>query len=410
MFHFSILSHILSVSEDIQQFRRNLIGSSRNVDETLCQSISIQHNKTTTHGFSKDLDNSSAPKDSNNSNCNKVDTSPSVSSNSCKDSIKVSRKTNSTSEHPRAHMKTYNNIPDDPSAPTYPPRSPSSDIVPNELPPCHLYPKLSRSGAAEGNCIDQLDGHIENPKDRYAIGYLPVGSTEDRIPKKACKSIAPEYVSENAKLAKTHDFRTAPGLTSETNGIHDLLANSDSHLKDIIHCSSSSSVSSIGSDSSSARESLSDAVSIISCSSSGYGSEQNDIISDFDSILGPEFLSLNRNHKFSNERGFRDKQHSAHNTKSNFIRPVCNNKKSNSTPFHQFLNGKQSDSGSAAYCLNSENDQASHSSEFPDTKRNSSLQFSIQNFGKDNIFPMPRKKEDILTIERLHELRDKICL
>ena len=371
------------------------------MDETLCQSNSIQHNKTTTHGFSKDLDNSSAPKDSNNSNCNKVDTSPSVSSNSCKDSIKVSRKINSTSEHPRAHLKTYNNIPDDPSAPTYPPRSPSSDIVPNELPPCHLYPKLSRSGAAEENCIDQLDGNIENPKDRYAIGYLPVGSTEDRIPKKACKSIAPEYVSENAKLAKTHDFRTAPGLTSETNGIHDLLANSDSHLKDIIHCSSSSSVSSIGSDSSSARESLSDAVSIISCSSSGYGSEQNDIISDFDSILGPEFLSSNRNHKFSNERGFRDKQHSAHNTKPNFIRPACNNKKSNSTPFHQFLNGNQSDSGSAAYCLNSENDQASNSSEFQHTKGNSSLEFSIQNLGLYNIFPMPRKKEDIMTIERL---------
>ena len=379
MFHFSILSHILSVSDDIQQFRRNLIGSSRNVDETLCQSNSIQHNKTTTHGFSKDLDNSSAPKDSNNSNCNKVDTSPSVSSNSCKDSIKVSRKTNSTSEHPRAHMKTYNNIPDDPSAPTYPPRSPSSDIVPNELPPCHLYPKLSRSGAAEEDCIDQLDGSIENPKDRYAISYLPVGSTEDRIPKKACKSI----------------------VSSEANGIHDLLANSDSHLKNIIHCTSSSSVSSIGSDSSSARESLSDAVSIISCSSSGYGSEQNDIISDFDSILGPEFLSSNRNHKFSNERGFRDKQHSAHNTKPNFIRPACNNKKSNSTPFHQFLNGNQSDSGSAAYCLNSENDQASNISEFQHTKGNSSLEFSIQNLGLYNIFPMPRKKEDIMTIERL---------
>ena len=124
---------------------------------------------------------------------------------------------------------------DDPSAPTYPPRSPTSDIVPSELPSCHIISATSKDNKGNEN-IYQVDGSAENPE----TGDLS-------------SLILPD--------------RRDPDIMV-------LLDESNQLSKNISHSSSSSSVSSNGSRaSSSVRESMSDTVSIQSSISSGYGSE-----------------------------------------------------------------------------------------------------------------------------------------
>jgi len=123
---------------------------------------------------------------------------------------------------------------DDPSAPIYPPRSPTSDIVPTELPPCHvLSPKAF---LAENTNMCQVDGNAEIPINKELPSSVILHQTEKDIM---------VLFDESNKLPKN-----------------------------ISHSSSASSVSSNGSRaSSSVRESMSDTVSIQSCNSSGYGSE-----------------------------------------------------------------------------------------------------------------------------------------
>ena len=123
---------------------------------------------------------------------------------------------------------------DDPSAPIYPPRSPTSDIVPTELPPCHVL--SAKAFLAENTNMCQVDGNAEIPINKELPSSVILDQTE--------KDIMVLFDKSN-KLPKN-----------------------------ISHSSSSSSVSSNGSRaSSSVRESMSDTVSIQSCNSSGYGSE-----------------------------------------------------------------------------------------------------------------------------------------
>ena len=171
----------------------------------------------------------------------------SKSINMCSENNSSPERTQNTSSEMVKHTS------DDPSAPTYPPRSPTSDIVPTELPPCHILPAISKAYLAEDSNMCQVDGNAEIPK--------------------------------NIEITKSI-------ITDQEKDIMVLFDGSNQMSKNVSHSSSSSSVSSNDSRaSSSVRESMSDTVSIHSSNSSGYGSESFDNNYDPDCKASAEILS-----------------------------------------------------------------------------------------------------------------------
>lgn len=152
-----------------------------------------------------------------------------------------------------------------------PPRSPTSDIVPNVLPLRHVYQRTSHPNKPSEERIYQVDGSIENPNERNVILQLSGANMHHNILEKSCIASAVPLTS-----ALCHDIAddltTFRGTSVERN--EDILTKPPCMSISIRHSSSSSSVSSIDSRSSSSlRGSVSDSVSTFSCSSSGYGSE-----------------------------------------------------------------------------------------------------------------------------------------
>ena len=234
----SILSRIISVSDEIQQFRKNLVeqhsASQKSLPESVRRELSernqsnpnirqLSNNRESRSGD----DNAMTPDKENN--VNKGETENKISSGiRCTESNASLEQTQNISSEKVKHTS------DDPSAPIYPPRSPTSDIVPTELPPCHVL--SAKAFLAENTNMCQVDGNAEIPINKELPSSVILDQTE--------KDIMVLFDKSN-KLPKN-----------------------------ISHSSSSSSVSSNGSRaSSSVRESMSDTVSIQSCNSSGYGSE-----------------------------------------------------------------------------------------------------------------------------------------
>ena len=195
-----------------------------------------------------------------NVNIDKITESTStITSNSCTENDSSIEHTQNRSPDIMKHIS------DDPSAPIYPPRSPTSDIVPTELPICHIFAGASQTNLLEEGYMQQVDGSVESPDNKELIASVVSDKGDEDI------------------------------LT--------LLNESKQMSKDIRHSSSSSSVSSGGSRaSSSVRESMSDTVSIQSSNSSGYGSEFFEISSECDYRASSEILNytLNKVYKSDN--------------------------------------------------------------------------------------------------------------
>ena len=275
IFFFSILSRILSVSDEIQQFRKNLINQQpisprgspktlrREGSETNTKSLNLRH-ESNREEKGRQINRARLP---GNKNVKDIDinidgmttSTPETSRPRCTENDSSIEHTQNTSPDILKHIS------DDPSAPIYPPRSPTSDIVPSELPSCHIFAGVSKTNLLEEGKIQQVDGNVEGADNKELIVSGVCDQGEDDI------------------MA---------------------LLNESKHLsKSIRNSSSSSSVSSVGSRaSSSVRESMSDTVSIHSCNSSGYGSEFFENTSEFDYKGSSEILNytLNKVYKSDN--------------------------------------------------------------------------------------------------------------
>ena len=162
--------------------------------------------------------------------------------------------------------KMCNSNSDNPTTPVYPPRSPTSEIVPNGLPIRHCYPNSTLAKDTE-KPIHQVDGSSEAPIEclnRYindnTLDLTKVLSVNDRPDRMTVKSTA---LNLPLPLCPTGSFSDAD-LEISVGTESDIL--------------SSSSVSSIGSRSS-VTGSMYETVGNISrrSSSSDYGSELNEI-------------------------------------------------------------------------------------------------------------------------------------
>jgi len=260
---FSILSRIISVSDEIQQFRNNLIRqqstSLRSSPKSVRKEFSL---KNAIDPDSQQISENKEPKieqfkhiripnEKNESDVkiSNIDTEGCITHT-------MSTKNDSSLIHTQ-HISNdiLKHTSDDPSAPTYPPRSPTSDIVPSELPSRHIISTTSKNNQGNGD-IYQVDGSAENPE----TGDLSSLILPDR---------------------RDPDIMV---LIDESNQLS----------KNISHSSSSSSVSSNGSRaSSSVRESMSDTVSIQSSNSSGYGSESYENYTDHYNIHSNLYKSDN---------------------------------------------------------------------------------------------------------------------
>ena len=179
--------------------------------------------------------------------------------------IKISKAVVSGSmDCPSVSNKTSHQTSEDPLTPTYPPRSPTSDIVPTEFPLRHLYPK-SRMFQGNEDHIHQLDGNIEAHNERHLIHHESGEKIKDNLSIEMCSA------SNDSSQTTSHDRRCPPVLIS-------------------LSTNSTSSITSRSS--SSTRGSMSDTVSIVSCSSSGYESEHNECTSESDYRSRSENVSL----------------------------------------------------------------------------------------------------------------------
>ena len=266
--------------------------------------------------------------DPNTANCEMVNTRTAHPITKCPDILmNTSKAVNSSSTHSCTVPKEISDqTSEDPSAPTYPPRSPTSEIVPNELPLRHLYPRTSCETEASEGYIQQIDGNIETPYERTALGNLIGSVLQDSSPKGSCSAakdsfhkttncvmslyhnskygctITPEEISDGNILGKMTDLIPSQANSVQDNGdIMAIAEKSTAISTSIRHYSSSSSVSSIGSSSSSIRGSISDTVSIVSCDSSGYGSEHYEITSESDCRSSTENINIIPNKAFKHD-------------------------------------------------------------------------------------------------------------
>ena len=73
---------------------------------------------------------------------------------------------------------------DDPSAPVYPPRSPTSDIVPNKLPSRHFYPTRNIQASSdheEHDALLQVDGSAETLFQNEKSPLLEAGDAQTSL-------------------------------------------------------------------------------------------------------------------------------------------------------------------------------------------------------------------------------------
>ena len=148
---FSILSRIITVSDDIQQFRRNLTESKSvsrgekpklqaNVLERTIDDDSKRKHQPNLENLKENQCQMDCTLKSPSMTSRKIghsETSNSTKTSSLKASDTSSKESSSgTTNHPNG-KEILNHVSDDPSAPIYPPRSPTSEIVPKELQPCH---------------------------------------------------------------------------------------------------------------------------------------------------------------------------------------------------------------------------------------------------------------------------------
>ena len=205
-----------------------------------------------------------------------------------------SNETSSVTHHPNA-QGILNHVSDDPSAPIYPPRSPTSDIVPKELQPFHWrqYPGIPHFSGNDETPIDQLDGSIENIED-CSVGRLFGSSRDSKVAHENCGAKSLLLVSESENLGGIGGLLSSHDESLQENDDILALIDKSKGLSNSRHSSSSSSVSSIGSSSSlSLRESMSDTVSVQSYNSSGYGSEHFENTAEYDYNTGIKSHSNN---------------------------------------------------------------------------------------------------------------------
>ena len=243
-------------------------------------------------------------------------TSYSTKTSNLKVSESSSKETGSvTTHHPNAKA-VLNHVSDDPSAPIYPPRSPTSDIVPKDLQPCHWrqYPGIPHFNGTNETPIDQLDGSIENIEEGCSVRRLCGSSSDGKVVSQQFGAKSLVHVPESKNLDSIEVLLRSQDESLQEN--NDILALMDKSkcLSNSRHSSSSSSVSSIGSSSSSSlRESMSDTVSVHSYNSSGYGSEHFETTSEYDNNTGIKSQSNNIKKSFK-------KNYVSDNTHTNYIK------------------------------------------------------------------------------------------
>ena len=164
------------MSEDVTQFRRHLnehkiraqqnnyadevrvgrtMAGKENVDVCRKDVLSIQNtDKKNVH--TKCQDNPSKLADVEVLNSTKSTTTSSQASHpkSAKSISAIS-----PNSQKKASKALNNSSSDDPTAPVYPPRSPTTDIIPNELPIRHCYPNSTLAKDTD-KPIQQVDGSI----------------------------------------------------------------------------------------------------------------------------------------------------------------------------------------------------------------------------------------------------------
>ena len=306
------------MSDDIRQFRHKLIELKNIPRSHLPKTSSTEAKETAARGASKRYEKQSNLLNEQNCQINLPKNSSKVSKSSSEDIDAAQIDPNTSFKEP--------NTADDPSAPTYPPRSPTSDIVPNELPPCHLYPRVSKMAEVEDIHINQLDGSMETPKEDYPVRHLSGSSVEGDQEKKSYNCLSHMIVPEDGLLEKIESLATSSrNTTRENDDIMALLGDKKGNSKNIRHSFSSSSVSSIGSTtSSSVRESMSDTVSIRS-NSSGYGSECYEVNSECDFMGSTDNLSYNPKMSIKKNNADRVLENCNNTSLKPFDRFVCKN-------------------------------------------------------------------------------------